>query len=53
MLQAGERVTSVRDVARGGGAGNTFYITNPVPEPPSVSMAHANLMRAYSGQSGN
>jgi phage-related protein len=53
LLQAGERVTSRADVARGGGAGNTFYITNPVPEPPSVSMAHANLMLAYSGRSGN
>ena len=52
MLQAGERVTSARDVAQGAG-GNTFYITNPVPEPPSVSMAHANLMLAYSGRSGN
>ena len=53
LLQAGERVTSARDVARGGSGGNTFYITNPVPEPPSVSMAHANLMLAYSGRSGN
>ena len=53
LLQAGERVTSARDVARGGSGGNTFYITNPVPEPPSVSMAHANLMMAYSGRSGN
>ena len=52
LLQAGERVTSARDVAQGAG-GNTFYITNPVPEPPSVSMAHANLMLAYSGRSGN
>jgi hypothetical protein len=55
VLQGGEGVTSRADMARGRGpgGGNTFYITNPVPEPPSVSMAHANLMMAYSGRSGN
>jgi phage-related protein len=37
----------------GGGKPVEVNIYNPVPEPASVSVAHANLMLAYSGRSGN